>query len=127
MIQVTAAVIVRDGRILIAKRRSGISLANKWEFPGGKVEPDEAMVRCLKREVEEELGIKVEVDDFICMNNHVYSFGEIELFAYKAHIISGALQLKEYDEVKWVLPSELLLYDFAEATIPICKRVMEDA
>ena len=126
MIQVTAAVIIRDGRVLIAKRRSGATLAGKWEFPGGKVEPDETMVQCLKRELDEESGVKVEVEDFICMNKHSYSFGDVELFAYKVRVISGEFQLNEHDEVKWVLPSELLLYDFAEATIPICKRVMED-
>ena len=126
--QVTAAVIVKDGKILIARRKPDIhpSLSGKWEFPGGKVESNETMVECLKRELNEEFGIEVEIDNFICLNKHKYSFGDLELFAYKVHLISGDFQLQEHDEVRWVLPSELLSYDFAEADIPICKKVMEE-
>ena len=126
MIQVTAAVIIQNRKILIARRKEGMHLSRKWEFPGGKLEPNETMVQCLKREMNAELGVEIEIDDFICMNRHRYSFGEQELFAYKVHVISGDLQLREHDEIKWVLPSELLSYDFAEAHIPICKRVMAD-
>lgn len=128
MIQVTAAVIIRDGKILIARRKLGIhpSLAGKWEFPGGKLEPNEAMVQCLKRELSEEFAIRVEIDSFICMNSHKYSFADLELFAYKVHLISGNFQLQEHDEIRWVAPSELLSYDFAEADIPICQKVMEE-
>lgn len=126
MVQVTAAVIVKDGKILIAKRKDGGRLANKWEFPGGKLEPNETMVQCLKRELNEEFGIEVNIDSFICMNKHRYTFGELELYAYKVKLISEKFLLRDHNEVKWVLPSELLLYDFAEADIPVCNRVMEE-
>ena len=126
MVQVTAAVIIKDGKILIAKRKAGGRLANKWEFPGGKLESNETMVQCLKRELNEEFGIEVEVDNFICMNKHRYTFDELELYAYKVNLLSGKFLLRDHDEIKWVLPSELPLYDFAEADIPVCKIVMEE-
>jgi 8-oxo-dGTP diphosphatase len=126
MEQVTAAAIFKGDRILIAKRKAGIRLANKWEFPGGKLEPDETMVQCLKRELAEEFGIEVEIDNFICASTYNYSHGAIELFAYKVHLVSGEFQLRDHDEIKWVLPSELPEYEFAEANIPICERLMEE-
>lgn len=126
MIQVTAAVIIRDGKVLVARRNQGVHLGGKWEFPCGKLEPNETMAGSLKRGLKEEFSIEVAVDSFICMNKHSYSFGELELFAYRVHIISGDFKLKEHVEIRWILPSELLSYDFAEAHIPVCKRVIED-
>ena len=63
---VTAAVIERDGHILIAKRRQGSRFAGKWEFPGGKLEKGETPEQCLKRELQEELEIVTVVGDLIC-------------------------------------------------------------
>jgi len=126
MEQVTAAAIVKDGRILIAKRKAGIRLANKWEFPEGKLEPDETMVQCLKRVLTEKFGIEVEIDDFICASTYHYSYGDIQSFAYRVSLLSGEFLLRDHDEIKWVLPSELSHYDFAEADIPICERLMEE-
>ena len=126
MVQVTAAAIFKDGRILIAKRKPGIHLANKWELPGGKLKPDETMVQSLKRVLADEFGIEVEIDNFICASTYNYSFGVIELYAYKVNLLSGEFLLREHDEIRCVLPLELLQYDFIEAVVPICKRLMEE-
>ncbi len=64
MKKVTAAIIIKDGLFFIAKRRKADTLANKWEFPGGKIENGETAEECLKREIEEELRIKVRIGDF---------------------------------------------------------------
>jgi 8-oxo-dGTP diphosphatase len=64
MINVTAAIIERDGKILIAKRSSTSSLPNKWEFPGGKVEAGETTEECLARELWEEFNVEVTVGEF---------------------------------------------------------------
>ena len=61
MIQVVAAVIVNRNRFLIARKKKGKSLEGLWEFPGGKVEPDESMEQSLKRELSEEFQIEIEV------------------------------------------------------------------
>jgi 8-oxo-dGTP diphosphatase len=125
MVQVAAAVVFHEGKILIARRKQGLTLSGKWEFPGGKIEENETMVQCLKRELREELGIEVSIDEFILASKHTYNFGDVELFAFKASLISGDLTLQDHSEIKWVLPSELMSYDFPEATIPICRQIAE--
>ena len=72
MISVTFAIIEKAGKILIARRASDQKLAGKWEFPGGKVEDGESPEECLKRELEEEFGVQVEVGEFIYSNKHHY-------------------------------------------------------
>jgi 8-oxo-dGTP diphosphatase len=123
MVQVAAAVIFHEGKILIARRKQGLTLSGKWEFPGGKLEENETMVQCLNRELREELGIEVAVEEFILANKYTYNFGDVELFVFKARFVSGDLTLQDHSEIKWVLPSELLNYDFPEATIPICRQI----
>ena len=61
---VTAAILIIDGRILIAKRRLGDRLAEKWEFPGGKIEQGETPEQCLGREMQEEFQIQVSIGKF---------------------------------------------------------------
>ena len=70
---VTCALIESEGKILIARRAADQKLAGKWEFPGGKVEDKESPEECLKRELEEEFGIQVEVGEFIASNTNHYS------------------------------------------------------
>ena len=82
---VTCAIIENEGKILIARRAADQKLAGKWEFPGGKVEDGESPEECLKRELEEEFGIQVEVGEFITSNNHHYDHISIELLAF--HVI----------------------------------------
>ena len=72
MQKVTAAVIEKDGKILIARRKRDDSQAGKWEFPGGKLEAGETPEACLKRELREELGIETEVGAFFCSSRFVY-------------------------------------------------------
>ncbi len=72
MIIVTCAVIERNNQVLIAKRKRGNPLENKWEFPGGKIEPGETPEECLKREPWEEFGIDASVKDFLCSSSYDY-------------------------------------------------------
>ena len=74
--KVTAAVIEKDGRILIAKRRIGDRHGGRWEFPGGKIDSGETPEECLKRELREELGIEAEIGELLCKT----SFKTIYLF-----------------------------------------------
>ena len=71
--QVAAAIIEKDGKILIAKRKKGSSLAGKWEFPGGKIEPGESPEECLKREMKEEFDIEALAGDFFCSSKFLTS------------------------------------------------------
>ncbi len=103
-ITVTAAVLEKDGRILIARRKRGDRLADKWEFPGGKIEEGETPEACLRRELQEELGIDVSVGGFVGRSCHRYPHGEIELLAYRVTHLSGDFQLHDHEEIRWVSP-----------------------
>ena len=84
MKDVTAAIIVKDGKVLIAKRKPTDKLPDKWEFPGGKIEPDETPRDCLAREMKEEFGITVSVGEFLGESVYHYEHGAIRLLAYRA-------------------------------------------
>jgi 8-oxo-dGTP diphosphatase len=124
-ITVTAAVLEKDGRILIARRKRGDRLADKWEFPGGKLEEDETPEVCLRRELQEELGIDVVVGGFVGRSSHRYPHGEIELLAYRVTHLAGDFQLHDHEEIRWVLPTNLPSHDFSAADIPIVKLLLE--
>ncbi len=122
-IQVTAALIERDGKILIARRNKDDPLKDKWEFPGGKVEAGESPKACLMRELEEELGVVTAIGEFICSTKHEYSHIAIELLVYRAHYLSGEFKANDHAEIKWVAPAELKHYDFPEADAPIVEML----
>ncbi|KAF0125401.1 MAG: mutator MutT protein [Elusimicrobia bacterium] len=123
MKQVTAAVIEKDGRVLIAQRKSGDALAGKWEFPGGKLEPGETPEACLKRELREEFGVETEIGDFICSSRFEYKHFHIELLVYRARHLSGEFKLHDHTAIAWVEPADLLKYDLASADIPVVARL----
>ncbi|MDO8536393.1 MAG: 8-oxo-dGTP diphosphatase MutT [Candidatus Omnitrophota bacterium] len=117
--QVTAAVIEKDGKVLIAQRLKGRTLGGRWEFPGGKIEPGETAEECLKRELKEEFDIESEIGKFIIASKFRYCLVPIELLAYRVKHLSGEFKVIEHEEIRWVLPSELKSYDFLSADKPI--------
>jgi 8-oxo-dGTP diphosphatase len=123
MKKVTAAIIIDDGKILIAQRSADTTLPLKWEFPGGKVEDGETPGECLSREILEELDLIVSIEDFFASSIYKYEFGEIELLAYFAKILSGDLYLNVHIDHKWVFPKDLNLFDFAPADIEIVQKL----
>jgi 8-oxo-dGTP diphosphatase len=127
MIRVTAAVLERDGKILIAKRKKGDRLGGKWEFPGGKLHPGEEPEACLRRELKEELDVDAEIGEFICSCKFRYFIVPLELLVYKARYLCGVVKLVDHDDVRWVLPSELADYDFAKADVKVVKKLMKDS
>jgi 8-oxo-dGTP diphosphatase len=124
MTKVTCAIIEYKGKILIARRAPDHRLAGKWEFPGGKVKYGETPEECLKRELEEEFGIKVEVGEYISSNRKSFSHISIELMAFQTRYLAGSFILADHDEVKWIKPEELLNYDLTEADVKIARDVM---
>ncbi len=89
-----------------------------WEFPGGKIEDGETPEVCLKRELEEELGIIVKVGDFYMENEHYYGEKGILLKAYFCDLISGDIILNDHDKVEWAEKSEFDNFEFAPADVP---------
>ncbi|MHB8127152.1 MAG: 8-oxo-dGTP diphosphatase MutT [Desulfitobacteriaceae bacterium] len=123
MKQVTAAIILKDNKALIAQRPPDDKLANKWEFPGGKIEPGETPQECLKREIREELDVDIEVLDFFAESIYTYESGTINLIAYWCKWISGDFALNVHSQIAWVNHHELDLYDFAPADIPLVDKL----
>ncbi len=117
-IRVTAAVLVREGTILLARRSATRARPLLWEFPGGKVEAGENDQACLRRELHEELSITADIGVQIGVYSHSYPDVKIELAVYFAVIKYGEPLPYEHQEISWVYPENLLSYDLAPADIP---------
>jgi 8-oxo-dGTP diphosphatase len=123
MVRVVAAVVLRDGRIMAARRGPGVRMAGKWEFPGGKVEAGEDDRTALKRELMEELSIEVSVGECMGENIHTEERGPFCLVAYRAEIVAGELKLTDHDAVRWLRPDELTALDWAPADVPFVQAL----
>ena len=127
LIRVTAAILEKNGKTLIAKRKTGDELfAGLWEFPGGKVEEGETPEECMARELKEELDIEVEVGELITSNKHKYPHGIFELLAYRVKHVSGEMVLNDHEEIKWVTADEMSNFEFPPADLPIIKKIQTD-
>jgi len=122
--KVVAAVIERDGKVLIARRRQGVGFNGLWEFPGGKLKDGENPKKGLEREIAEELGVCIRVGDFLNSVPYRSPALSIELLAYRAVLISGEFKLTDHDEIRWVEPSELEESAFSEPDRPIIHLLM---
>ena len=125
MTEVTAAILIKDNKILIARRKDSDREGGKWEFPGGKIKKAESPRECLVREMKEEFGIKVSVGEFFAESNYRYEHGTIKLLAYRASWIDGQFSLNAHADCRWVQPIELANFDFAAADIPFVKKLQQ--
>lgn len=126
-IQVTAAIIFDEQRVLITQRARHDTMGGKWEFPGGKVEPGETLEACLQRELHEELGIHAEIHELYAVNRHAYPDITIELCAYRATIRSGQITLHTHHAFCWAPLHELGNFDFSDADKPIVRKLQTEA
>jgi len=113
--RVTAGIIEQEGRILIARRRPGKHMGNKWEFPGGKIEPGETPQESLARELEEELALRAVVGTFLCSTSWEGDGISLELLVYRVDSVEGVPVLCEHQEIRWVTPAELPAFDLADS------------
>lgn len=108
---VSAAVVIRDGRILLTRRMEGAHLAGMWEFPGGKVEPGEDPEAAVVRECREECGVELEVLDVLEVTFHRYPTKDVLLLFYECRMKGDRdIQHLGVADHAWVLPSELRRY-----------------
>ncbi|GAB4520123.1 MAG: A/G-specific adenine glycosylase [Anaerolineae bacterium] len=121
--QVTAAIIWRDGQVLIAQRPTDAMLGGLWEFPGGKQEPGEALEACLRREIAEELGIEIEVNEPLPAIEHAYSHFRITLHPFHCRIVAGEPRAIGCTAWRWVRPSELGQFALSAADRRIVARL----
>ena len=126
MVEVVAALIRQEDRILICQRPIGKPRALLWEFPGGKVEAGEDQRQALVRECREELGVDIVPGDLYMLTEHQYSDIHIRLSLYEARIMSGTLTRKEHHALRWVSLRELVCCSFCPADVPLIQRLARE-
>lgn len=119
IIKVVCGVIYKKDKVLIARRRKGISQEGKWEFPGGKVELNESNEFSLARELYEEFGMEIIINQKLGENLHSYPDIKINLIAYCCDFVSASFSLTSHDKYQWVKTNELINFDLTEADIPL--------
>ncbi|MEI6891186.1 MAG: A/G-specific adenine glycosylase [Pontiella sp.] len=121
---VGAGVVINEqGEALVAQRRSEDMLGGLWEFPGGKLEPNETIQECIARELKEELGIHIEVGEFLVTVKHAYSHFTMELHTYFATIKSGRPTVIECQDFQWLEISNLRKVPYSKADLKIIEQL----
>lgn len=123
MEEVTAAILIKDNKILIARRKATDNQGGKWEFPGGTIKKDETPQECLIREMKEEFDIDVSVGKFYGESTHPYEHGTIRLLAFRTSWSGGQIALNAHADCRWVYPSQLEDFDFAAADRPFVEKL----
>lgn len=127
MINVVAAVIKNaDKKILIAQRNLKKSQGGLWEFPGGKIEPNESREAAIIREIKEELTIDIDVESYLAEKVFNYPDKEVNLIAMNCRILNGEIKLLEHEDAKWVSEDELEQFEFAPADMFIVEKLIKN-
>lgn len=124
-LNVTAAIIERGEKILIAQRLKDSHMGLKWEFPGGKIEPGESPEECLRREIKEELDLDILVGDRLIVVEHQYEELKVVLHCYLCSYLSGEAKKQACQDFRWVGIGDLKRYHFAEADRPVVRYLTE--
>ena len=120
MKRVVAALILKNGEVLVCQRTRHQSMPLKWEFPGGKIEDGEQPRDALRRELEEELGINAQIGEEVARIRHDYkNGGAVELRFYVVSEYAGELENRIFRDMRWAKRSELPSYDFLEADLEL--------
>ena len=115
IIQVSAALIFHQGKLLITQRHAKSHLGGLWEFPGGKREPGETFEQCLVREIREELGVEISVGKMFAEISHDYPEKSVCLKFFLCELVAGEPQPLDCAAVKWITKKELPDYEFPAA------------
>ncbi|MEO0036820.1 MAG: hypothetical protein RIQ59_31 [Bacteroidota bacterium] len=126
-IHVAAAVINKEDKILCVKRNLNNLeyISYKWEFPGGKIEPNETSEETIIREIKEELNLTIKVNRFLLKVEHTYPDFRLIMDTFLCEIENGEIQLNEHVDLKWLTLNELQDLDWAAADLPIVQKLID--
>jgi ADP-ribose pyrophosphatase len=125
MLNVAAAVIKQENRILICQRARDDDFGLKWEFPGGKLEAGETPEQCIVREITEELGLDIRVIGILAVTRHNDGEQDVHFTFYEAEIVSGTIKLNVHETAVWAPLNTLDEYDFLKADRPVVNLLLE--
>jgi 8-oxo-dGTP diphosphatase len=124
--RVVAALIIKDGKILVCQRTRHQVMPLKWEFPGGKIESGEQPRDALRRELDEELGIDARIGEEVARIQHNYKGGgAVELRFYVVHEYEGEIENRIFKDVQWAERKDLPDFDFLEADLGLVKDLAD--
>ncbi len=126
VIEVAAALVFRDEKLLITQRPADAHLGGLWEFPGGKREPGETFEACLTRELREELGIEVAVGELVERLTHAYPDKTVHLRFFRCRWLQHEPKPLGCPAFKWVRPVELNDYAFPAADARLLETLQQD-
>ena len=121
-IEVVAAIIHKDGKYFATQRGYG-EFEGMWEFPGGKIEPGESRESALKREIQEELGIDITINKFLCTTDYDYPSFHLTMHCYLCTIKSGEIELREHKSARWLTSETLETIEWLPADKDIIRQL----
>ncbi len=123
-VTVVCALIERQGRLLVAQRAVGRTMAGMWEFPGGKIQADETADQAIVREIHEELGCTIRPVRALRAHTHEYPDVTVTLMPYLCDLVEGEPSALEHAQLRWVAESELRDLEWSAADVPILERYL---
>jgi 8-oxo-dGTP diphosphatase len=123
-IEVVAAIIQRDGAYLATQRGYG-EFEGLWEFPGGKIESGESRESALKREVQEELGIDITINNFLCTTDYDYPLFHLTMHCYLCRVETGEIELREHKSARWLTTELLDSVEWLPADKDVIEKLMQ--
>jgi mutator protein MutT len=127
VIEVSAALIFRNSRLLITQRHAKSHLGGCWEFPGGKREAGETFEQCLVREIREELGVEIAVGELFEEISHAYPEKSVYLKFFRCQLLSGEPQPLDCAAVKWIHKNGLAMHEFPAADARLLEKLNSPA
>lgn len=125
MTEVTCAIIIEKERVLVTQRSEEMPHPLKWEFPGGKVKEGESPEYCIKREIQEELGLKVTVKQLLPSVKHTYGTRTIKLIPFICSREEGRISLSERKSFRWISIEEVEEVDWLDADVEVVRVLKE--
>ena len=125
MTEVTCAIIIEKEKVLITQRSEQMPHPFKWEFPGGKVKDGESPEYSIKREIMEELGLKIAVQQLLNSVKHDYGTHSIKLIPFICSVTEGEILLSEHKSFRWILVADMDSVDWLDADVGVVKDLKE--